>query len=143
MFNNFRYVKSSEDIIAKAQEKVTALEAKVEERKKRITKTREEYEVSDAMMIDLLQQARDQVVSNRSAQQTYSLRKGGSMSEDTVVIGAGVVNMLFTEQGFIDAEKKEILRLQLIIRNLVDLPNDKGEPQGHRLEEEELRYLGF
>lgn len=144
---NFRYVKSSKDIIIKAMDKVTALESKVEERKKRIVKTREEYEVTDAMMIDLLQQAREQLVSNRtSQQQTYSVTKHGSdkaMSEETVVIGAGVVNMLFTEQGFIEAEKKEINRLQLIIRNLDDIPDENGKSRGHNLGEDELRYLGF
>lgn len=143
---NFTYVKTASAIITKATEKAKALEAKIAEREKRIEKTRKEYDISDVMMMELLAAARQQMVSNRMAQQTYQLSKTGNdgkMTEETVTIGAGVVNMLFTERDFIESEKAQIRKLRLVIRNLEDLPDDKGGKKGHELTNQELEYLGF
>ena len=142
---NFVYYKSAASIISKATEKAKALEAKIAEREKRIEKTRKEFDISDAMMMELLTAARQQMVSNR-VMQTYQISKTGNdgkMTEETVTIGAGVVNMLFTERDFIESEKGQIKKLQLIIRNLEDLPDDNGGKKGHELSNPELEYLGF
>jgi hypothetical protein len=143
---NFTYIKSSTEIIGKAKIKVEALRAKITEREQRILKTRKEYDITDAMLVDLLTQARKQNQNNRASNQTYSVSKttgsGSQMTEETVTIGAGVVNLLFTEMEFIESEKSEAKRLELIIRNLRDIP-DQYDGLGHALHESELTYLGF
>lgn len=145
---NFTYEKTSAEIITKAQGKRLSLLSKVEERKDRIKRLRAEYGITDEVLIDLLQQAR---ANARSAVMQYTsnakVSKGPGMSEESVVVPAGVVNNLMTEQDFITSETTQATDLELIVRNLTDLPDERrgleGKLRGHRLNKEELVYLGF
>lgn len=145
---NFTYEKTAAQIIEKAKAKKTALLEKVEERKDRIKRLRAEYGITDEVLIDLLQQAR---ANARSAVMQYTsnakVSKGPGMSEESVVVPAGVVNNLMTEQDFITSETTQATDLDLIVRNLTDLPDERrgleGKLRGHRLNKEELVYLGF
>lgn len=141
---NFTFEKSSTEIIEKSKAKVVAIKAKIEERGKRITATRTEYKITDAVLIDLLQQARAaqgrHVMSYTS---NASVKSGNGLTEETVTVGAGVVNMLLTEQDFIDGEKAQVSKLEVIIRNLADLPDAQGRVRGHKLSFGELTFLGF
>lgn len=148
---NFQYVKSSKQITEKMSAKIIQLKSKIEERKKRIKGIREENKITDAVYIDLLEQARDaqrknaQVISYSVSNKMAGGSGGpGGLAEETFTIGAGVVNSLLTESDMLRSEGEEVTRYELIVRNLEDLENtDTGKKVGHRLQEEELRYLGF
>ena len=140
---NFTFEKSSDEIKAKASAKRTALLSKVEERKTRIKKTREEYKVTDEVLSNILMQMRQ--AGNKNVQ-TYSVsnyQKGekGTISEE-IVVPAGVVNNILTEQDYIAAEVSQAEKLDIIWRNLKDLKVN-GELKGHELSYQELTYLGF
>lgn len=151
----FNYIKSSAEIIAKMTIKVDQLKGKISERKKRIHGLREEYKITDAIYIELLEQAREAQKSSNMNKMSYSVSnsqtKGNGLQEGDFVIGAGVVNHLLTENDFAKNEEAQVERMELIIRNLKDLPVDKhgnDDPynqtlRGHHLSEEELKFLGF
>jgi len=142
---NFTYEKSSKDIVEAAKKKVTKIRAKIEERETRIKKVRAEFSITDAVWADILQQTRKQA-NNNNAMYTYSNAQAtvaGHVTEDTVTIGAGTVNNLISEYDFIDGEKSQARKLELVIRNLQDLPDGHGNVRGHKLDNEELEFLGF
>lgn len=151
MFQNFTYEKPSAEIIAKAQAKIAALLAKVEERQARVTKIREEYEVTDQALVEILTQARGAQRDKMSFTYNSSPSAQGGLREERS-IGAGVVNNLLTENDYIESERKQAKRLGLIVRNLQDRPDEtlhviaagvERPLRGHCLTEEELEYLGF
>lgn len=147
---NFRYQKSSEDIRSACKTKIVAVRAKIEEREARIRRIREEYRITDAALVDILAQARQ--TRNAQVMYRYTSKGAGPRShagagdiddDEEVMIGAGVVNNLLTERDFIDGEREQVRKLELIVRNLRDLPDDEGVVQGHPLTNEELEFLGF
>ena len=155
---DFRFEKPSAAIVEKATQKVKKLQAKIEERQARVAKIRAEYDINDGAFIDILTQARQQSQDKMSF--TYrpsSLGNGVSVSVSGSpmverTIGAGTVNNLLTENDFIEAEKKQVQRLDLLIRNLVDVPDERIQSltagterplRGHTLSYKELEYLGF
>lgn len=144
---SFVFEKPSAEIVEKAKIKADCLRSKIEERQIRIAKLREEYKVTDAILVDLLTQARN-AQRRGEAKMSYSVQNTAARTggiNDEVVIGAGVVNNLLTESDFIEAEKTQVKRLDLIIRNLRDLPRERNSTmeRGHVLSYEELEYLGF
>lgn len=144
---NWNFEKSTEEIIKAAQTKLEGLLAKIKEREVRIFKTREEYKISDAALIDVLEQARKQAQVGHTAAMSYSTSNvssnNGKMTEEAITIGAGVVNFLLTERDFIESEKDAAKRLGLMIRNLRDNKDENGKITGHLLSYDELEYLGF
>lgn len=148
---NFTFQKSSAQIIEKATIKVRMIQDKITEREKRITKTREEYGITDAVLNDIMVQMREQQrrgvdVSNYSYSTGPRESNGSSAEERTV--GAGVINMLLTERDFIEAEKSQVDKLETIRRNLEDLEEHAGGNGAvytvkHNLSYAELKYLGF
>ncbi len=142
----FTYEKSSEEIKEKALAKIKVLQAKVEERKIRVKKTRDEYKVTDEVMSNILMQMR-QASNNERASYTVSNTSrpssgGGTISEE-IVVPAGVINNILTEQDYIKSETDQVDKLNLVYRNLKDLKGEDGNPRGHKLNEQELIYLGF
>lgn len=138
---NFTFEKTSEEIIAAATRKRDSVRTKIGEREGRIANIRSEYKITDESMINMLAKARQQ---NESLHYNNSSpTPSNAMTEGNVTIGAGIVNMLLTERDFIESEKSQVEKLDVIVRNLRDLPNDKGGVRGHRLSYDELRYLGF
>lgn len=148
---NFSYRKSAVEIKAKAKDKVAALKDKIEERKGRVRRLREEFKITDAVYINLLEQAREAAKRGEN-RMSYSVSLGnqtqaqqGLQEGDSITVGAGTVNALLTENDFIKSEEREAKRLELIVRNLEDLPTDwsNGVAIGHDLSEADLEYLGF
>ncbi len=140
---NYRFEKSSAEIIDKGNLKVNQIKAKMEERAKRIREVRSEYKITEAVLVDLLQQARAAGGSQRMSFSTNARDARGGLTEETITVGAGVVNMILTEQDFIDAERASIERLSLVVRNLKDLPDQTGAVRGHGMSFDELKFLGF
>lgn len=150
MFHNFVYEKPSAEIITKAQEKIEALQGKIEERLARVAKIRKEYEITDQALVEILTQARGAQREKMSF--TYSSAPSTQGLREERSIGAGVVNNLLTENDYIESERKQAKRLGLIVRNLQDRPDEtihvvavgaERPLRGHALSEEELEYLGF
>lgn len=143
---NFTYEKTSKDIVEAAKKKVSKIKAKIEEREARINKIRAEFGITDGVWAEILEQARKQANLNAAAMYTYSnsvQTTEGRMHEETVTIGAGTVNNLLSERDFVNGEKAQVQKLELVIRNLEDLPDANGNVRGHKLDNEELEFLGF
>lgn len=142
---NFGYRKSSDEIVTKLKAKVNQIKGKVDERRMRILVLKKEHKITDAIYIDLLEQARDAMKKNDNNRMSYSVsnkvEKG--VKEEDFTIGAGVVMNLLTESDMVRLEEAQVTRFELICRNLKDLPDDEGKLEGHRLGEEELTFLGF
>ena len=143
---SFTFEKSTTEIVEACQKKERDLRAKMEEREARVTRIRSEYKITDAVLIDLLSQAR--AASKRNdALMNYS--SNAAVSNDTgvpqtVTVGAGVVNMLLTERDFIDGEKAQADKLSVIARNLRDYTDERGIVRtAHRLGYDEIRFLGL
>lgn len=147
----FTYEKSSAEIKVQMQAKISLLSAKITEREKRIQDTRLAHGITDEVLIKLYELARKQAkMESNNNRMFYSVsssvkKSDGGITEETMTIGAGVVNMLLTEGDFLEEERGTVLRLSLIIRNLQDLPDDKSphKTRGHELTEQELSWLGF
>lgn len=162
MFHGLRFEKTAKEIVDKARAKVTALRGKIAERAERIKKLRAEYEIDDAALIELLTQAR-KAAQRREDRATFSYSNstvgasGGDKGPQERTIGAGAVNFLLTESDFLEAEKEQVKRLELIAGNLRDLPDrtlhamppggggstDTRPAATFQLTFEELEYLGF
>lgn len=134
---NFKFTKTEDEIKQAVSRKTAAIKTKIGQRETRIAKIRAEYDITDTALIDLLSQARN----THDLHMTYLLKNGvparhqpGDDGVNEVTIGAGVVNNLLTEQDFIEAERAQVRRLELLHRNLT----------GSRdLSYDELEFLGF
>ncbi len=144
-FLNFTFEKDADDIISHCQSKIVAIRAKIKERKARIARIREEYAISDAALNELYEQAHAALRqgAERLVYNTKTEPVGAAGEVRDITIGAGTVNNLFTESDFIQAEEKQIAKLELISRNLKNLPDQHGVVRGHRLTNQELTFLGF
>ena len=158
MFESFTYEKPSVEIKEKAKAKIADLEDKIKDREARVARIRQEYGITDQALVDILTQARSAQRDNRTSF-TYKTSLGNGVTTaqtaqgpEERTIAAGTINNLLTENDFIEAERKQVKRLQLIVRNLKDLPDPNvrvvspGETRplrGPSLREDELEYLGF
>ena len=122
------------------------IRAKIEEREGRVTRVRSEYKITDAVLVDLLTQARAANKRNDAmTNYTSNAQIVNNEGEFTMVtVGAGVVNMLMTERDFIDGERSQADKLALIARSLRNFTDDRGIARSsHRVSYEELRFLGL
>ncbi len=141
---NFSFEKPSADIVAAAKKKIDSIQAKIKEREHRVARVREEYKIDDKAFIELLTQARKAAGAGVMSYSVSNSVVGSSkMTEDVITVAAGVVNHLLTENDFIEGEKSQVEKLEVIVRNLADIADDNGKPRGHRLSFDELRFLGF
>lgn len=144
---NFTFEKTSAEIVEKARTKVDAIRRKIEEREVRIRRAREEYKITDTILLDIMAKARDMQQRGGMITYTSSVPSAEGAHEEEVTIGAGVVNMLLTERDHIEGEKSQVERLDMILRNLKDLrrfaPDGKEYRQGHELTSAELKFLDF
>jgi hypothetical protein len=150
----FSYEKSYHEIIDKTHAKIGKIKAKIEERQTRIARLRKEYSIDDGALIQLLTEARKNA-ANHAANNMYSysstsnapVGSGNRMEERT--IGAGAVNDLLTENDFIESEKDQVKRLELVARNLGPITRfasgdgTKYEQTHFDLSTDELEFLGF
>lgn len=135
----FTYEKSSAEIVAKCAAVRALILLKIEERKARIASTRDAHGITDEVLIDLLQQAQD----DRYSKVQYTSNRTVSGTPQEVTVPAGVVSNLTTERDLMRVELERVKQLELIERNLVDLPGPDGKPRGHKLNDAQLTYLGF
>jgi hypothetical protein len=142
---SFTFQKSSAEIVEKATAKANSIRTKIGERERRLAKVRSEYKISDAAIIDLLQRARS-AAGNAMANYSTSVRDEEGHIEE-VTIGAGVINLLLTENDFIEGEKAQVERLDTIAKHLTDvvvIQNGTAVIQKqHPLSYAELKFLGF
>lgn len=145
---NFSFEKTAEEIKVRANEKITALNAKIEERQRRIATLRSEHSIDDAALVQLLTAARRQAHATSYSYSSSNASVGGSKMEERT-IGAGVVNNLLTESDFIEADRANVKQLGAIVRNLRPLERSttttgaKYQDNAFRLTYEELEFLGF
>lgn len=144
MFGGLRFTKSAAEIITAAKPKIEELTAKVAERKERIKATREEYKITDAVLIELLRQMTPHTRPSLKMSYTASVDAADDDDGEPMTVQAGIVAQLETEERLSRAEQKAIDRLQLIVRNLRDLP-EEAHPlgRGFVLNYAELIFLGF
>jgi hypothetical protein len=142
---SFTFEKTTAEVLAACKAKEIALRSKIEDREGRVARIRAEYKITDAILIDLLSQARAAAKRNDSLMNySSSVQPNDSGEPQTVTVGAGVVNMLLTERDFIDGEKGQADKLALIGRNLRDFTDDRGIARAsHHLSYDELRFLGL
>lgn len=134
LFNRFIYVVPRDVLGPAITTKVSALQAKIAEREERIAKIRRDNEITDAVLVELLRQAE----SGRANSNTYySVSKPVKTdgSDQTLVIGAGVVASLQAENDAIDQERLAVRRMERVGRNIAYV---KGECE---VTYDELRFL--
>lgn len=115
--------------------------AKVEERKKRIASIRKDHGITDADMVELLQQQRE---NDRAA--FYNLansvvaapraRKGAQAVSASRAIPAGVVANLAQEAALIRSETSAVSQWQVTHRNI-------DTKATHEVSHADLEFLGF
>lgn len=147
---NFTFEKSANEIVDKAQTKVTNIRIKIEERQGRINKIRSEYKITDGVFNDILRQMREQEKrGNPFANYSTSPQRddNDNGAAEPVTVGAGIINMLLTEGDFIEGEKAQVEKLTTIVENLKDLVKHTTTGAtytvGHTLSMAELKFLGF
>lgn len=144
---NFTFEKTADEIVTHARTKVQSIRVKIEERTVRIRKMREEHKITDAVLLDIQNQMRADAKRGMAAQYSSNARSDGGAGDETVTVGAGVINFILTEQDFIGGEKAQAERLDTIIRNLRPLTrrtaNGNEYVELFKLGYEELKFLGF
>ena len=120
--------------------KVEQLQELAKERGVRMQRIREEYSIDAERLAVLLMRFKQDESS------FVSYEQGGGN-----VVPAGVIANLVREREMIDNEQAQIVKLELVQRNLMDevqfAVHGTGEikmrPAVHELSDEELEYLGF
>jgi uncharacterized coiled-coil protein SlyX len=142
MFDGVRYNrKTSPEIREAMQNKVVQLRDKITHREERIIKIREEYSIDAERLATLVMRFKE---SSKSNMQSYE-------HQDGPIVPAGVIANLIQERSMIDTERDQIRKLELVLRNLQDEELYTHPRTGeigkrlavHRLDDEELEYLGF
>lgn len=148
LLNNVEYFKTAGEIVEKCRIKIASLSNKIEERKGRIKAIRTEHQIDDAALVELLTAMRKNADQRSFSYSTGPMGDNSGRGSEERTIAAGTVNALLTESDFIESEKAQVEKLDLIVRNLkpvrrfssdgTELP-DAGFNVGHS----DLRYLGF
>lgn len=142
MFDGIQFnKKSSEEVRAAMTRKVEEVRTLSKTREERILKLRSDYEIDAELLAQLVMQFQRQSDNFTN----YNNQPGKQ------VIPAGVIANIIREQEMIDNERKQIRKMELVLRNLRDtelyFTEDTGETRERRcvhvLTDEELEYLGF
>jgi septal ring factor EnvC (AmiA/AmiB activator) len=146
MFDQVRYAhKSTEELKTAFAAKITEVNARIVERRERVVKLREDHELSAerlAHLISLFQRDQDSYLTNYSRQ---------GQQEGEAIIPAGVIANIVREYDMIDNEQEQVHRMELVSRNIRDKEpffNPRTGEHGvrpciHKLDDEDLEYLGF
>jgi hypothetical protein len=155
MFRGITYNRFTTAVVReRMRAKITALGAKIEERRGRVTKLMEEHNITSEMLADMvIQYMKDQ--ERGTARMSYS-NSGAAVGPDLrskteVVVPAGAVANIVTEKNLIESESEEAKRMTLIVRNLRDTLPAVDEKTGllveravtQSLSDEEIEYLGL
>jgi len=111
-------------------------------REERIVKLRADYEIDAELLAQLVMQFQRNQNDNLT---NYNSQPGKQL------IPAGVIANIIREQEMIDNERKQLRKMELVLRNLRDTElyqtRDTGETRERRcvhfLTDDELEYLGF
>lgn len=134
LFGDFTYVIPRDALGTAILAKIDKLRAKVAERAVRIDRIRQENKITDAILVDLLRQAKDSR-SNNATYYSVSQPQFEGKNSSELVVGAGVLASLQAENDAMDKEKKSISRLERVERNLAYIKGDCT------LSYEELQFL--
>jgi len=123
--------------------KIEALKAKITERHQRMQRLRDEYDIDAERLAVLVMQYRE-----HSESVSY---EGQSRPEGKALVPAGVISNLVREREMIDSEQEQVLKLELVLRNLAETQQFAVEGTGeiktrpcvHELTDLELEFLGF
>jgi len=154
VLHNLHYQKTTSEIVEAIERKLVQMKAKIIEREQRVLRIRKEYDITDQNMIEILtQQANNARNDARNAVMSYSLSASaaGSGEDDPGerIIGAGVINNILTEKGYIESEKEIVTKMERIGRNLRPLrefADGNATPylrDAWTLTDEDLDFLGF
>lgn len=105
---SFTFEKTAEEIRGAAVKKVRDVRIKIEERVGRINRMREEHKITDAVLIDIQNQMRADLKRGMSAIYNSTVKSHDGAMDETVSVGAGVINFILTEQDFIGGEKAQV-----------------------------------
>lgn len=147
-YNKFTSIQVREAMLAK----VAALQAKIEERRARVTALMETHRIDNAALSDILvQYMKDQ--QSGHARMSYSNRVstgGPDPLPAEMNIPAGVIANLVTEKELIESEKTQVARLTLITLHLHDTEPAVATDGSiyrrwlvHTLTDDEIEYLGI
>ena len=148
MFRNFTYRKRMPQVCEALGRKIVQVQGKIAERRERVVRIRDEYNITDGDMIELLQQQATQAgrgFSNAQLSLSYSLRDSEGAAK---TVGAGVVQNLLTEKALIKEETAGLASMEQIVRNLAPYTEHGDNGQAYTvdtvvLSTTELTYLGF
>ncbi|HAA57325.1 MAG TPA: hypothetical protein DCE42_21345 [Myxococcales bacterium] len=141
MFDGVNYnYKTSAEVREAMTTKVNDLQGNISNREERILKIREEYSIDAERLATLVMRFKE----NKSNMQSYE-------HQDGPIVPAGVIANIIQERSMIDSERKQIRKLELVLRNLRDEEFYKHPRTGelctrqalHYLDDDELEYLGF
>lgn len=146
MFENTSYaIKTTEELRTAFQARIKEVNARIIDRRQRIVRIKEDHALSSerlAQLVSLYQRDSDSYMSNYNYQ---------GQAEDEAIIPVGVIANIVSEYDMIDNEQRQVRRMELVSRNLMDEEpyyNPRTGEHGvrpciHRLDDEELEYLGF
>lgn len=131
------FQKTGFELSSAMEAKIKFLEKKIEERKLRVEKICQEYDITDADIIEILRMKQ----SNRHVSGHYGVNStvrdsSGGVVETTKQIPVGAVSNMEAEEAAIKSEKEQLARLYLINRNI-------EKAASHKVSLEDLKYLGF
>lgn len=145
LFKGVRYnFKTTAELRESMERKLGALRGLIEEREQRVRKIRDEYEIDAERLAVLILRYQD----NRDQDFVSYERQG---STDKALVPAGVIASLVRERQMIDSEREQIVKIELILRNIREeelyYEPRSGETKRrltlHHLSDDELEYLGF
>lgn len=128
------YKKEGREVREKLYAKIAELQTKIEERKARIAKARDEHGIDDTALVVLLQRYIARQRAGSVGTLSYRNDKTGREAE----VEAGVVAQLQTEQAALDNEAEQVAKLQRVARNI---PRDASVTVA--LSYDDLVYLGY
>lgn len=156
MFHGIEFEKTGSRFKAAALKKIKQLKAKVTERENRIAKVKEDWQIDDSVLVEILAKGFNAhtayygATGPTGAQGANGPRgisgstgrgkrgSGGMKTESAapIPIPNSVVQNIVSERHSIDAEKDQIENLGLLARNI-------NTQKKHEITFEELKYLGF
>lgn len=158
MFGNLKFTVTTDELKTQATAKAKAIRAKIAERVARVAKLRADYKITDAVLLEIMQQAR--AAESRGQQRmsySYHVDEEESEAPKEMTVGAGVITGMLEEQDLIASEEKQAVKLETIARRLrptyvrltdghfmtTDPLGTEKVEEVHTLSFAELTYLGF
>lgn len=143
LFHSVSYQKTMLEIREKAEQKVTALRAKIDERHARIERIRKEAGIDDALELEIGRTYAMALTSNHLRSAPTAMRTGSDR-----VIGVGTIEALSAERTAIHSEEEAIKRLEMMLRNLRPLAHVSQQGTITMIDwvnvtPKELEFLGF